>query len=172
MPQSHMSQGVSFDDLKPPPTPAFDIQAEQEADIAAGKERFLQAWSEFDHFGKACKFAQVQRYQVNRWKEADPEFRRRMDEIKEDAVDDVEENLKKKATDPGVADGAQVKAIELYLKANRPDKYNPQQKAGRSNTTFVLVIGAPPKAEQIASGEFDGARLTIDTKAEDARSAD
>jgi hypothetical protein len=144
-----------------PPSPPFDIQLEKAADVQDAQDRFIRTWEEFNfNIGKACKFAEVSRLTVDRWREYDPEFAQRMDEIKQAQHDNVEERLVHQATNPDVPAGAQVKAIEIYLKAHRPDLYNPKREGSSGPVNIRIVLGKRPK-------DSDAPSKTIDVKATD-----
>lgn len=129
-----------------PPTPPFDIQVEKAADIQDAQDRFIRTWEEFEfNIGKACKFAEVSRVTVERWKMHDPAFKDRMYEIEQAQHDNVEARLVYNATNADVPAGAQVKAAEVYLKAHRPDVYNPKREGSHGPVNIRIVLGKKPK---------------------------
>lgn len=118
-----------------------------DAEVRDKKDRFLAAFAETEHFAKACKLAGVARYMVYRWLDSDSDFKRQYQEKQEETADDVEDVLKQVAMDAGQTGSARVKAAEIYLKANRPEKYSPKYDTSRVIPNIVIVLGAPPKEQ-------------------------
>ena len=144
------------------PAGSFDVEAERRADIQDQQDRFIRAFSEFGgNIGKACRFADTNRAVVYRWLASDHAFKERYDEIHEANTDDVEDKLKERALDSSVP-GAQVKALEIYLKAHRPDLYNPRRDALRAAVQVNLILGPAPTPGM----------KTIDAKVEDVPAED
>lgn len=126
------------------------LEEERLAEIQDQKERFLLQYSEQNtNIKKACFAADLQRYQIARWRDQDPEFARRMDAIKEGLTDDIEDNLAEMALSRDREDvpaGAKIRAIEIWLKANRSEKYNPKIESGGNNVQVNIILGSAPKA--------------------------
>jgi len=137
-------------------SPAFNVEEERLAEIQDQKERFLRTYSEFRaHLGKACKAADLQKFMVYRWRETDPAFRQLMDDVQESIVDDVEDALVDMALAPDTPAGAKIKAIEIHLKGNRPEKYSPKQESGRGDIVINFVLGAPQKKDEETTRVID-----------------
>lgn len=89
------------------------------------KDRFLAAFELNGIVSYACKAAGVPRSTVYLWREQDPEFARAMEEAKEVAIESLEAEAIRRATN---ADDASDLLLMFMLKAARPEKYRENQR--------------------------------------------
>jgi len=126
--------------------PAFDVNAEVAADIRDMQNIYLSCFAEFrTNEGKACIMAKVTRGQVRSWIERYPEFAAREKEIREAVNDDIEDVFPEIALGKEYPAAARVSAAEKFLKARRPEVYNPDHSGNRGNVQVNIVFADPNK---------------------------
>ena len=157
MPRTAKSKLSKPKPLTPLPE-SFSIQAEKERYDNEKKQAFLSAYAEFQAvIGKACAYAEVKRADVNRWRASDPDFVQRMDDIKVDVTDEVEAVPVEIALDKAQEPRDRLAASKLVLEAERPEKYRRNgNDNSRSVPQIILVIGAPPKDDQLSPPTING----------------
>lgn len=129
--------------------------AEIEAIQVQHKEHFLREYSKTANVTRACREAGVDRKQWRRWMEHDEQFSFAFNEAREEAIDALEEEARRRAVDgteqhtPIFYKGEEVgeRVITEYsdtllmalLKANRPEKY--KDRLDVTTTTIVKQYG-------------------------------
>lgn len=111
------------------------------------KDLFLAAFEETSNVAKACRNSGVSRLDYARAMRDYPDFRRAVNEIRQEHLDNVEEALYDKAMSGGK--GSETAAIML-LNAYRPKRY--KGKGGNPNggdVHFTFIVGSPDEPKKL-----------------------
>lgn len=116
-------------------------------------EKFLTVLAENGgHVANACKAVKIGRRTAYEWRDDDPEFADRWDDIVETALDDLEQEAHRRAYE-GVAkpvfyQGAECGSIQEYsdtllmfiLRAGRPEKYRERHEVKNTGANKIEVV--------------------------------
>jgi hypothetical protein len=132
---------------------------------SGAQKRFLQTFAEVGTIREACRQANVGRRTHYDWME-DPAYRAAFEDAKEDAVDGLVEECRRRARD-GVEEpvfylGQQVGAIRKYsdsmlmflIRGWRPDTYREQWK-GELQHTGALAVSRGPDLKQLTHEQLE-----------------
>jgi len=133
---------------------------------SSAQKRFLQTFAEVGTIREACRQANVGRRTHYDWIAADPAYRAAFEDAKEDAVDGLVEECRRRARD-GVEEpvfylGQQVGAIRKYsdpmlmflIRGWRPDTYREQWK-GELSHTGAMAISRGPDLKQLSHEQLE-----------------
>lgn len=116
-------------------------------------EKFLSALADnAGHVANACKAVKIGRTTAYEWRDEDPEFADRWDNIVEAALDDLEQEARRRAYEgvqkPIFYRGAECGSITEYsdsllmfiLKAGRPEKYRERHEVKNTGANKIEVV--------------------------------
>jgi len=92
-------------------------------------DRFLARYRNSGNIRASCKAADVSRSTIYYWRDKYVTFARQMKDAKEDAVDALDLEAWRRATD-----GASDRLLMFLLKAHKPEVYNPVQNVRHEGT--------------------------------------